>query len=108
VDRYFDRENNEIDYDPHNPNGGKDSIWNFHVWNEVWFARPDLPKGYGGWQAIDSTPQEKSDGSYIVYIFLCGSYWFCRNIFSICPKIFNTRLFHQEAIRHTECLNVSI
>jgi len=25
-------------------------------------ARPDLPKGYGGWQAIDATPQEASDG----------------------------------------------
>lgn len=25
-------------------------------------SRRDLPKGYGGWQAIDSTPQEQSDG----------------------------------------------
>ncbi|GAB6029803.1 hypothetical protein CHUAL_005515 [Chamberlinius hualienensis] len=42
-----------------------DSIWNFHVWNEVWMERPDLePGGYGGWQAIDSTPQEPSDGLY--------------------------------------------
>lgn len=39
-----------------------DSVWNFHVWNEVWFARPDLQPGYGGWQAIDATPQETSDG----------------------------------------------
>ena len=39
-----------------------DSIWNFHVWNDVWMARPDLPRGYGGWQAIDATPQEASDG----------------------------------------------
>ena len=23
-------------------------------------ARPDLPRGYGGWQAIDATPQERS------------------------------------------------
>lgn len=44
-----------------------DSIWNFHVWNDIWMARPDLPKGYGGWQAIDATPQEASDG-----IFCCG------------------------------------
>jgi hypothetical protein len=35
---------------------------NFHVWNDIWMARPDLPKGYGGWQAIDATPQEASDG----------------------------------------------
>ena len=47
------------------PNGDNhDSIWNFHVWNDVWMARPDLPKGYGGWQCIDSTPQEASDGGY--------------------------------------------
>lgn len=44
-----------------------DSVWNFHVWNEVWMTRPDLPSGYGGWQAIDATPQETSDG-----IFCCG------------------------------------
>ncbi|XP_052062412.1 hemocyte protein-glutamine gamma-glutamyltransferase-like isoform X2 [Mytilus californianus] len=41
-----------------------DSVWNFHVWNDVWMARPDLPPGYGGWQAIDATPQEASDGVY--------------------------------------------
>ncbi|WAR12502.1 TGMH-like protein, partial [Mya arenaria] len=41
-----------------------DSVWNFHVWNDVWMARPDLPAGYGGWQAIDATPQEASDGVY--------------------------------------------
>ena len=39
----------------------KDSIWNFHVWNEVFMARPDLPTGYGGWQVIDATPQEASE-----------------------------------------------
>ena len=30
------------------------------MWNEVWLARPDLPAGFDGWQAIDSTPQEES------------------------------------------------
>ncbi|XP_055892689.1 hemocyte protein-glutamine gamma-glutamyltransferase-like isoform X1 [Biomphalaria glabrata] len=44
-----------------------DSIWNFHVWNEAWMARPDLPNGYGGWQAFDATPQEASD-----YVYCCG------------------------------------
>ncbi|XP_077160061.1 protein-glutamine gamma-glutamyltransferase 4 isoform X2 [Paroedura picta] len=44
-----------------------DSIWNFHVWNETWMKRPDLPKGFDGWQAIDATPQELSQG-----IFQCG------------------------------------
>ena len=28
----------------------------------MWMARPDLPAGFGGWQAIDATPQEASDG----------------------------------------------
>lgn len=41
-----------------------DSIWNFHVWNEAWMDRPDLGANYGGWQAIDATPQELSDGMY--------------------------------------------
>uniref|UniRef100_A0A3B4X5F4 Protein-glutamine gamma-glutamyltransferase K n=1 Tax=Seriola lalandi dorsalis TaxID=1841481 RepID=A0A3B4X5F4_SERLL len=44
-----------------------DSIWNFHVWNDCWMARPDLPPGNGGWQAVDSTPQETSQGT-----FRCG------------------------------------
>ncbi|OWF37367.1 annulin-like [Mizuhopecten yessoensis] len=44
-----------------------DSCWNFHVWNEVWMARKDLPPGYDGWQAIDATPQERSEG-----MFACG------------------------------------
>lgn len=30
-------------------------------------ARPDLPPGNGGWQAVDSTPQETSQGT-----FRCG------------------------------------
>lgn len=43
------------------------SIWNYHVWNELYMDRPDLAlssKTYGGWQAVDATPQEKSDGWY--------------------------------------------
>ncbi|KAG8455376.1 hypothetical protein GDO86_001536 [Hymenochirus boettgeri] len=41
-----------------------DSIWNYHVWNDCWMTRPDLPAGYSGWQAIDATPQETSNGTY--------------------------------------------
>uniref|UniRef100_UPI0037E7B21E protein-glutamine gamma-glutamyltransferase E-like n=1 Tax=Semicossyphus pulcher TaxID=241346 RepID=UPI0037E7B21E len=46
-----------------------DSIWNFHVWTEGWMRRPDLSEGskYDGWQVLDSTPQETSDG-----IYCCG------------------------------------
>lgn len=39
-------------------------IWNFHCWVESWMTRPDLQPGYEGWQAIDPTPQEKSEGTY--------------------------------------------
>ncbi|XP_011147377.2 annulin isoform X2 [Harpegnathos saltator] len=44
-----------------------DSIWNFHVWNEVWMKRLDLSLDCSGWQAIDATPQELSEGA-----FRCG------------------------------------
>ena len=27
-----------------------DSVWNFHVWNEVWMTRRDLQGPFGGWQ----------------------------------------------------------
>ncbi|KAK7124090.1 hypothetical protein R3I93_022257 [Phoxinus phoxinus] len=42
----------------------KDSVWNYHCWNEVYMKRPDLPEKFSGWQVIDSTPQETSDGLY--------------------------------------------
>ncbi|XP_051804449.1 protein-glutamine gamma-glutamyltransferase E-like [Acanthochromis polyacanthus] len=44
----------------------KDSVWNFHVWTEGWMKRPDLGSDgeYDGWQAVDPTPQELSDGVY--------------------------------------------
>ncbi|XP_020829471.1 coagulation factor XIII A chain isoform X1 [Phascolarctos cinereus] len=47
-----------------NPKLTKDSVWNYHCWNEAWMTRPDLPVGFGGWQVVDSTPQENSDGMY--------------------------------------------
>ncbi|XP_058298789.1 protein-glutamine gamma-glutamyltransferase 4 [Hylobates moloch] len=40
---------------------------NFHMWTDAWMKRPDLPKGYDGWQAVDATPQERSQG-----VFCCG------------------------------------
>ncbi|XP_007932881.1 protein-glutamine gamma-glutamyltransferase 6 [Orycteropus afer afer] len=45
----------------------EDSMWNFHVWNESWFARQDLGPSYNGWQVLDATPQEESEG-----MFRCG------------------------------------
>lgn len=41
------------------------AIWNFHVWNEGWMQRPDLPNGYGGWQVLDGTPQGQSTESQL-------------------------------------------
>ncbi|XP_043465053.1 annulin-like isoform X2 [Leptopilina heterotoma] len=41
-----------------------DSVWNYHVWNEVWMKRLDLGTKYSGWQAIDATPQELSSDVY--------------------------------------------
>ncbi|XP_037538060.1 protein-glutamine gamma-glutamyltransferase K [Nematolebias whitei] len=61
TDVYFDENLEPIDY------LNSDSVWNFHVWNDCWMTRPDLPPGNGGWQAVDSTPQETSQG-----IFCCG------------------------------------
>ncbi|RWS15713.1 hemocyte protein-glutamine gamma-glutamyltransferase-like protein [Dinothrombium tinctorium] len=58
VDKFFDKEGETIS------DVNSDSIWNFHVWTDCWMSRPDLPPGYGGWQVIDATPQETSDGLY--------------------------------------------
>ncbi|KAG2463203.1 TGM1 glutamyltransferase, partial [Polypterus senegalus] len=58
TDLYFDENMEPMD------SLNTDSVWNFHVWNDCWMARPDLPPGMGGWQAIDATPQETSSGTY--------------------------------------------
>ncbi|XP_015744451.1 protein-glutamine gamma-glutamyltransferase 2, partial [Python bivittatus] len=47
--------------------GNRELIWNYHCWVESWMTRPVLPSGYDGWQVLDPTPQEKSDG-----VFCCG------------------------------------
>ncbi|XP_054916296.1 protein-glutamine gamma-glutamyltransferase K-like isoform X1 [Poeciliopsis prolifica] len=61
TDIYLDEEMEPIEH------LNADSIWNFHVWTDCWMSRPDLPPGYGGWQTVDATPQETSQG-----IFRCG------------------------------------
>ncbi|XP_043563066.1 protein-glutamine gamma-glutamyltransferase 2 isoform X3 [Chiloscyllium plagiosum] len=58
VDQYYSSE----DYS-RIPSKRKDMVWNYHCWLEVWMTRPDLPPGYDGWQVLDPTPQERSDGS---------------------------------------------
>lgn len=54
IDVYVDKMGNE--------HMKSDSCWNFHVWNECWLNRRDLPDGYAGWQAVDATPQEDANG----------------------------------------------
>lgn len=58
IDYHYDAKYKPMDND--------DSVWNFHVWNDVWMGRDDLAAegSYGGWQAIDATPQEESSGVY--------------------------------------------
>ena len=34
----------------------------------MWMKRPDLPLGYGGWQVLDATPQEASDGNTLIML----------------------------------------
>ncbi|XP_054421082.1 protein-glutamine gamma-glutamyltransferase 5 isoform X2 [Pteronotus mesoamericanus] len=58
IDEYYDNTGRILE------NKKKDTVWNFHVWNECWMARNDLPPGYGGWQVLDATPQETSNGLY--------------------------------------------
>ncbi|XP_076448843.1 protein-glutamine gamma-glutamyltransferase K-like isoform X2 [Babylonia areolata] len=60
IDNYVDEDGEPI-------SEMNDSVWNFHVWNESWFRRQDLPEGYDGWQAHDATPQELSEG-----VMRCG------------------------------------
>ncbi|XP_040266606.1 protein-glutamine gamma-glutamyltransferase 5-like [Bufo bufo] len=61
IDEYYDITGKKISRNE------RDSVWNFHVWNEGWMERRDLLPGYNGWQALDATPQETSNG-----IFCCG------------------------------------
>ncbi|XP_054074483.1 protein 4.2-like isoform X2 [Rissa tridactyla] len=57
VDEYYDEDGTLL------PQDKSARVWTFHVWNECWMARADLPPGYNGWQALDATCQEKSKGS---------------------------------------------
>ncbi|XP_057636748.1 protein-glutamine gamma-glutamyltransferase Z [Chionomys nivalis] len=61
IDTYYDRSAQML------PTQKPDKIWNFHVWNECWMIRKDLPPGYNGWQVLDPTPQQTSSG-----LFCCG------------------------------------
>ncbi|XP_063106254.1 protein-glutamine gamma-glutamyltransferase Z isoform X2 [Cavia porcellus] len=61
IDTYYDRSAEML------PTQKRDQVWNFHVWNECWMIRKDLPPGYNGWQVLDPTPQQTSSR-----LFCCG------------------------------------
>uniref|UniRef100_A0A8C4S026 protein-glutamine gamma-glutamyltransferase n=1 Tax=Erpetoichthys calabaricus TaxID=27687 RepID=A0A8C4S026_ERPCA len=61
VDRYYNESMELL------PGKEKDSIWNYHCWVESWMCRHDLPIGFDGWQVLDPTPQQRSEG-----IYCCG------------------------------------
>lgn len=43
------------------------------MWNDVWMKRTDMPSGFSGWQAIDATPQERSQGRTRLKRLFCSS-----------------------------------
>jgi len=63
IDSYF--LNNDGYYDP-TDGPSHDSVWNFHVWNDMFFKRRydwnSDDEGVSDWNAVDATPQEMSFG----------------------------------------------
>ena len=58
IEEYYDHMGNRIDKTD-------DSVWNFHCWTEVWLSRAsDVGSEYSGWQVVDATPQEQSNGRF--------------------------------------------
>ena len=54
IDDFVDEKNNEV------KGLSSDSVWNFHVWNEVYIrGTGHWPAVYAGWAAVDATPQVK-------------------------------------------------
>ncbi|KAM9093633.1 LOW QUALITY PROTEIN: protein-glutamine gamma-glutamyltransferase 5 [Megaptera novaeangliae] len=60
IDEYYDNTGRILE------SKKEDSVWNFHVCNECWMARNDLPPRYGGWQVLDATPQVSNS------LYCCG------------------------------------
>lgn len=61
IDHFHDANGDELN----GPGFGSDSIWNFHAWTEAHMTRPDIhDRAAGGWQVVDATPQELSDGIF--------------------------------------------
>ena len=69
IDVYLDKDSQETVPPEELSINASDSIWNFHVWNDVWFSwegtEDPLQSGeFDGWNAIDATPQEESGDLY--------------------------------------------
>ncbi|XP_075133589.1 protein-glutamine gamma-glutamyltransferase E-like [Leptodactylus fuscus] len=59
IDNYYDEKGRKLS------SRSGDSVWNFHAWVECWSTRRDLGTGfYDGWQILDATPQEQSQGIF--------------------------------------------
>ncbi|KAK9527400.1 hypothetical protein VZT92_013967 [Zoarces viviparus] len=78
----------------------RDSIWNYHCWNEVWITRQDLPAQFHGWNVVDSTPQETSDGLYrcgpaSVYAIKTGQLFHPYDAGFVFAEVNSDVIFHQ-------------
>lgn len=68
IEKYWIFDESSKVYEPTDSGESSDSIWSFHVWNEMYFERDDFTGtdaadyNVRGWQAVDSTPQEYSYG----------------------------------------------
>ncbi|MBU1692374.1 MAG: hypothetical protein KKC51_00250 [Verrucomicrobia bacterium] len=62
---HHDKNGNGIDDTYYYPDGTvyDYETWSFHAWCDAWMRRSDRP-GHDGWQAVDGTPQEPSNGTY--------------------------------------------
>ena len=52
IDKFYNEDGEEAAEEAASPSASvrSDSVWNFHVWNEVWMTRRDLQGPFGGWQ----------------------------------------------------------
>ena len=71
IDKFYNEDGEEAPEEAAFPSSNaalrSDSVWNFHVWNEVWMTRRDLQGPYGGWQvnARRTSLSDKFIGQFI-------------------------------------------
>lgn len=71
-------------------------------------TRPDLPAGFGGWQVVDATPQETSDGTLFLSTILADLQIGKRNLGTPNPPSFSLTGLYRcgpasvQAIKHGE------